>query len=524
MTGLEGQLEVISIHLLDSLRGWLPELVLCSGIVLLLLGKMLRPAGKVLPFLLALLTIGAALGLLLAAHADLGSATFASWPVFTGVLNIDGLAFFFRSLILAFSVLFVIFIWLSGFPKSEQATDFLTLYLGAVVGMCVMVAAQHMLLVFLGMEMASLPAYVLAGFERQKRQAGEAAMKFAVFGAAMAGIMLYGISLLGGVLGSLYLPQMANRLMELAAAGDYHGQGATLVLGTLMILAGLAFKLSAVPFHFWLPDVFEGAATEVATFLSIISKAAALGLTIRLTLGLLGANPMEASAGLLPMVTFVVASLSLLAAVTCTYGNLAAYGQTNIKRLLGYSTIAHAGYMLMPIPAAVAVLYRDPDLSRWVIASVLFYVVAYLFMNFLIFAGAAFLRNHFSSETLSDYAGLARSSPGFVTCLAIALFSLVGLPPLAGFAGKFAVFASLVFSQLWALFIIAAVNTVLSLFYYARVIRIMVLEAPQTEKPPQIRLFSPEGVFCLVLTIPVLWLGVFWQPVFDFACRAAGCP
>jgi len=292
-----------------------------------------------------------------------------------------------------------------------------------------------------------------------------------------------------------------------------------------MVLVGLAFKVSAVPFHFWLPDVFEGAAAEVATFLSIVSKAAALGLLTRLAFGLLGHGTLEATnAGILPMVTFLVATLSILSAVTCTYGNLAAYGQTNIKRLLGYSTIAHAGYMIMPIAAAIAVLFRDPSLSRWALATLLFYLVVYLFMNFAAFASVAFLRNRFRSESLDDFAGLVRTSPGVVVCLSLALFSLVGLPPLAGFAGKFAIFSSLVFSQLWALFVIAAINTVLSLFYYVRVVKIMVLDSPSRDSMPRMPLASPEGLFLLILTVPIVVLGIFWQPMLTLACRAAGYP
>jgi len=511
-------------HLTFSISVWRPELLLCLGIVLLLLARMMLPRARSLPFGVALAVTVAAL-----CNAVPWDATWQpfgpeSVPLFDGLLGWDGFGVFLRILILAFSGLFVIFLWLTGFPRPEDATDFLVLYLGATVGMCVMVSAEHLLLAFLGVEMASLPSYVLAGFDRRKRRSGEAAMKFAVFGAASAGIMLYGISLLGGVLGTFSIPAMAQRLMFLAESGDYRGQAVILILGSLMLLSGLAFKLSAVPFHFWLPDVFEGAEAEIGTFLSVISKAAALGLLTRLILGLLGHGIIDSTnAGILPIVTFLVTTLAIMSAVTCTYGNLAAYGQKNIKRLLGYSTIAHAGYMIMPVAAAVAVLFRDPTLARWVVATLLFYLVIYALMNFAAFATVAFLRNRFQSETIDDFGGLVRTSPGIVVCMSLALFSLVGLPPLAGFAGKFAIFSAMVVSQLWALFVIAAINTVLSLFYYVRIVKIMVFDSPRRDPLPRISLISSDGIFLLVLTVPIVILGILWQPLLTLACRAVGC-
>jgi len=237
-----------------------------------------------------------------------------------------------------------------------------------------------------------------------------------------------------------------------------------------MVMVGLAFKLSAVPFQFWAPDVFEGAPAEVGAFLSIASKAAALALLVRLGLGFGFVEPSletqvaaravsqeqakvvstapaspaaekpSLRAALQPARTYMAELIGLLAAVTCTFGNLAAYGQTNMKRLLGYSTIAHAGYMMMPVAAAVAMTGSDAAGARDAVASLAFYVGIYLFMNLGAFAGVAYLRNALGSEQIEDYAGLVRRSPGLAVCLAIVLFSLVGLPPLAGFSAKFAIF------------------------------------------------------------------------------------
>jgi NADH-quinone oxidoreductase subunit N len=341
--------------------------------------------------------------------------------------------------------------------------------------------------------------------------------------------MLYGMSLLVGVLGSAHLPAMTARLAELfqAPGGLTPEQTTVLILGGLMLMVGLAFKLSAVPFHFWAPDVFEGATAEVAAFLSVASKAAALGLLVRLATGFaFPANlyfqlPGEAAArpdqmvaaaiaALAPARHYIVVLLSILAAVTCTFGNLAAYGQTNMKRLLAYSTIAHAGYMMMPVAAAVSLLGATDggEAARNAVASLVVYISIYLFMNLAAFAIVAFLRNAIHSEEIADYAGLIRTSPGLTVCMAIVLFSLVGLPPLAGFSAKMTVFYALISAKLWVLLIVGAINTVLSLFYYLRVVKVMVASPePLYRRAPVIPLFgSMAGLYCSLLTLPVIML------------------
>jgi NADH-quinone oxidoreductase subunit N len=439
-------------------------------------------------------------------------------PLFTGMLVQDAFAVYMRGVVLLFLVLLAVFARISGVPDRDDATEFFVLALGAALGMCLMVSANHMLIVFLGVEMASVPSYALAGILKNRRTSSEAALKFAVFGAGTAGVMLYGISLLVGILGSAHLPTMASKLAALLQTGAGAEQSVVLVLGGLMIAVGLAFKLSAVPFHFWTPDVFEGAAAEVGAFLSVASKAAALGLVVRLAMTFGRVEP-----------KLIVGIVAILAAVTCTFGNLAAYGQTNMKRLLAYSTIAHAGYLMMPVAAAVAVVGTSPALAEEAIASLAFYVAVYLFMNLGAFAGTAFLRNTLRSEQIADYAGLIRTSTGLAVCMAVILFSLVGLPPLAGFSAKFTIFASLfnaisatpMGGTLTVLLLVGVLNTVLSLFYYLRVVRAMIV-APGEERPsaPTVALSSPAGLYCLAMTAPLVVLFLWWGP-FPWAAAAA---
>src|SRR5262249_49933188 len=327
-------------------------------------------------------------------------------------------------------------IWLTlitRIPDREDSADFHVLLLGATLGMMIMAEANHLLMMYIGVEMASLPSYGLAGFLKGRRQSSEAALKYVVYGGGASGVMVYGISLLAGKFGTAYLPQLAQAyvvaLQDMASAGAID---AVLVLGTLFFLIGVGFKLAAVPFHFWCPDVFEGAAAEVAGFLSVASKGAALALLGRFVL-VLSASGGASTVGEVTLIRYLAPALAILAAITATFGNLAAYVQTNLKRLLAYSTIAHAGYMMM----GLATLTSEGA------GAVLFYLIAYLLMNLGAFAVVAFLRNQTGSEDLADYRGLARRSPIMVVTLSIFLLSLLGIPPLVGFAGKFQVFSAL---------------------------------------------------------------------------------
>jgi NADH-quinone oxidoreductase subunit N len=554
-----------------SLALFRPELALCATIVLMLLARVVRGTDKINAYWFAL--IGSGIGLWFSApwkQLDL-ITSLQRTELFTGMLVYDSFTIYFRSILLLFAVLFVIFTRLSGIPDREDAPDFYSLVLGATLGMCIMSTANHLLTIFLGVEMASVPSYALAGMLKGRPRSSEAALKYAVFGAGAAGIMLYGISLLAGVLGSCHLPTMAQRLANLSSHGELGNYSMVLALGGLMIGVGLAFKLSAFPFHFWCPDVFEGAAAEINAFLSVASKAAALALLVRVAVGFTtmpsqptqpqavpggvisagvrGTTSNDASTNrsvrpvgyiaeqsidkdaLAPVRNFVALVIALFAVMTCTFGNLAAYGQTNLKRLMAYSTIAHAGYIMMPVAAAVALSGTNKAASEAAFAAVPFYMGLYLFMNLGAFAIIAFLRNVTFSEEIDDYRGLVRVSPGVVVCLAVILFSLVGMPPLAGFAAKYVAFASLVQAMevpkfrnvMLAVLVIGGLNTALSLFYYLRVVKTMAIDPEPAGRPAQgFSLLSLRGAFVVAITLPVLVLGIFWDQFFTWLKDGAG--
>jgi NADH-quinone oxidoreductase subunit N len=603
----------------SSLRAFLPEIVICLTIVAMLAIRIPRIGRQVDMFWVAL--AGAGLGLYFAAPWALMTESVAGDPatvtrmeIFTGMLVYDTFAVFVRSALFLFLVLFVVFTRLSGIPDHEDSPDIYTLVFGATLGMCLMVSANHLLMVFLGLEMASVPSYALAGILKGRRKASEAALKYSIYGAGAAGVMLYGISLVVGLLNTAHLPTIGLKLAE-----KFSGGLATVDSGELMVLAlaglligvGLAFKLSAVPFHFWCPDVFEGATAEVNAFLSVASKAAALALLLRVAIGFgaivpegvapgvrtaaretlsitdeqvtglfrvqddpvtaavggAGQQPAPASAdetpadetsadgavagtmpnatetpspaaepavALAPVRSFIAKLIAFFAIITCTFGNLAAYGQSNIKRMLAYSTIAHAGYMMMPVSAAVAMAGIDPAGSSRAVAGLAIYIVVYLFMNLGAFAVVAFLRNAMRSEEIADYAGLIRRCPLTVVCFALILFSLVGLPPLSGFIGKFAIFASLVEGwqtleaagepgfYLLLLVIVGGVNTAISLFYYLRVVKVMTIDPEPADRPPLVYSdVSLAGAYLWLITLPTAGLIVTWDWLSEMASAAA---
>ncbi|MBN2578665.1 MAG: NADH-quinone oxidoreductase subunit N [Pirellulales bacterium] len=502
----------------QSLSLFRPELTLCATMIAILLARMILPRWKTSGFYLVLLGLTLALAFVFP-WRWFAEGALPGQEIFTGLLAADRFSVALRGLLLLFTLLFVTFTQIAGRWAPEDGAEFFVLLLGAVLGMCLMVSANHVIVVLLGMEMASLPCYVLAGWQRDRRVSSEAALKYAVFGAAAAGILLFGMSLLAGALGSVHLPTMGRRLAELLQAGVDPAQLTALILGGLMVTVGVAFKLAAFPFHFWIPDVFEGATAEVAAFISVASKAAALGLLVRLAGAFVGVPDAR---------QFLVVLVSLLAAVTCTFGNLAAYGQNNLKRLLAYSTIAHAGYMMMPVAAMIALAggQGSPDAplseAQKAVAALLVYLGIYLFMNLAAFAGVAFMRNVAHSEDLRDYAGLVHSSPGFTVCMAIVMFSLLGIPPLSGFTAKWTIFLALVSAKLWTLLAIGVLNTVLSLFYYLRVVKVMTLDAPPADRAaPRIPLTSAAGAYFAMLTVPVVALFFLWGGLSRWADAAA---
>lgn len=525
----------------SSLDMFLPELSIVGAIVALLLVRLFnldrRLPGSVVAVIGTLTALVFAAMQFGAFKDGFLDESITQVSMFTGLLVYDPFTVFFRLFLLLF-VLFVIYLTIiSGIPDQEDAPDFYVLLLGSTLGMMLMASANHLLMVFLAVEMTSVPSYAMVGFLKGRRDSSEAALKYVVYGAGAAGVMLYGISLLAGLLGTAHLPTMAHALAEFGNHHSGFGDPAvrTLALAILMVLVGLAFKLSIFPFHFWCPDAFEGASAEVGGFLSVASKGAAFALLVRVCLALVGSANWGEGA-LSNLYLHVGLGLGVAAAVTATFGNLTAYAQTNIKRMLAYSTIAHAGYMLMAVSALMVVLNAPAEsalaagrqvAAEGAVQGLLYYLAVYFFMNLGAFAVVALIRNSIFSEEIADYSGLARQSPALAIAMLVCLFSLIGMPPLGGFVGKFMVFASVVQSAsfhpfMWVVLVAGGLNTVFSLFYYMRILKLMFIGAPlERDRTVDVTLGSDAGRYVFLVTAPVLLLGLAVDPVSRVAAEVA---
>jgi NADH-quinone oxidoreductase subunit N len=492
---------------LEALRLVLPEACLVLGMCAVILAPMLRRGSRRLPVAAALAALLLALAATLLTLPHLGAT---GRYVAGEVLAVDRFSQFFKLLLLLFTLL-VIVQWL-GTAVRDTATadipDFLCLLLGATFGMALMASASHLLSIFLAIESASLPSYALAGFRKRHRVGSEAALKYVLFGAATSAVMVYGMSLLYGVTGSAFLPAIAAQAAR--------GVSPLLALGLLAVFVGLAFKLSAVPMHFWCPDVFEGAPFAVTTFLSVASKGAAICLTLRVLLSFGAAlqTLVPGSAGL----PGLALGLALVGAVTATWGNLVAYHQNNLKRLLAYSSIAHAGYMLMALSLLPVAGPGRPELRDAIATGTLFYLTVYLFMNLGAFSAAALIARQTGSESLDACVGLGRRCPILAALMTLCLLSLFGMPGLGGFMGKVMLAVAMVHAGRVpgagfggylgaALVVVLFGNTLLSLYYYARPIQRMYLARDDRDAAP----FIPRGAGLALLGIcaaALLWTGL----------------
>jgi NADH-quinone oxidoreductase subunit N len=372
----------------------------------------------------------------------------------------------------------------------HDRTEFYILMMLSLSGMMLMGMANDLILIFLALELLSIPLYILAGLAWPRPESEESALKYFVVGAFSSAIFVYGIALIYGATGTTALPGV------LAGAGD----GASLVLlaGAAMVLVGFAFKVAAAPFHMWTPDVYEGAPTVVTAFMSVGAKVGGFAALLRI---LIVALPMMGETW--------VAAISFLAALTLIVGNLLAIVQPNIKRMLGYSSIAHAGYILI----AVAASFNNPD----GISAALFYMFAYTFTNLGAFAVAvAVERKEGEGVMLDDYKGLARRYPWIAICMAFFMLSLTGVPPTGGFAAKFYVFRTGIESGLVWLVLIGIITSVISAYYYLRVVFLMYFYDGENEM-----VLKPALVSAIVVTaLATLLLGILPGAWWDLARSA----
>ena len=499
--------EAISQNL-ASLADFLPETILTLGVMaLFLLDLVWRRHPRRTAYL------SGAMGLILLVTAvALGNSPGAPRELFNRMLVNDGLGAFFQWIFLATTAYTAAVAIHSREISNDRLGEFFALLLSILLGLDLMAISSDLLMVYLSLELVSMVSYALAGFRKNNSRSTEAALKYVIYGGVASGIMLFGISYLYGLFGTTNLIALAPKIQGFSSdlflastLGQSPAAQLAMVVAVVFVLAGVGFKMASVPWHMWCPDVYEGAPTPFTGFLSVGPKAAAFAVAIRFFF--VGFTEQTAAHGLINTTTVPwPAILGILAAITMTLGNLSALGQTNLKRLLAYSSIAHAGYLLMGLAAASVLGFQ----------SVLVYLVVYLFMNLGAFLVVAAVAEKHGGESIFEYRGLIKRAPFTAIAFSLFLFSLTGLPPLAGFTGKYLLFAALLEkggSWYIALAIVGAINSAISLYYYARVVKAMILDAPTTEE----RIILPRtyGVLLAGSMTALVVLGLYWTPLFD---------
>jgi NADH-quinone oxidoreductase subunit N len=417
--------------------------------------------------------------------------------IFGGMLRVDAISYTLKILFVFGAAITALFAM--DMPALGRRGEFYILMLASAFGMMLMASAADMIMLFLAIETTTIPLYILAGFFYRDDKSTESGFKYLLFGAMTSAITMYGFSLLFGFSGQTNLYAIADGL----SAGSVPIY--SVLLAMLLVLIGFGFKISAVPLHFWAPDVYEGAPTPVAGFLSTASKAA--GFVVLMRFFVVVFQGQFDGIDLQQTWTFLIA---ILAVVTMTVGNLIALAQRNIKRLLAYSSIAHAGYALVGVVAV----------TELGVNSVVFYLGAYMLTNLAAFGVAATFYRVVGSDDIAAYAGLSRRKPGLALAMMVAFLSLAGMPPLAGFISKFLVFAAAVEAGYIWLVVIAVLNSIIGLYYYLKVLNVVYhYRSEDEDKPLPIPL--PYAIALVLLVAGIILVGTLFGPFFTLGTSAA---
>ncbi len=473
----------------------LPELLVVGMACLILVLDPITPDTK--KDLLAWMSFGIVVVCSVVTMSGFGERVMA----FSDLVVVDSYAVFWKMLLYLVSGLTILLSM--GYLKEEriQLAEYYAFVLLALTGMMVMVSGADLLTIYLGTELMSITLYIMAGFKRFEARSIESSAKYFVLGAFSSGILLYGISIVFGVTGS-------TRLVDIAAVVNGRGIDDPLIFIALMLLiVGFGFKVAAVPFHMWTPDVYHGAPTSVTVFMAVASKAASFAAFLRVLL--------EAFGGIKPDWNLFILAMCL---ITIALGNLVAIVQTNVKRMLAYSSIAHAGYALIGV--VVAGWGTEAAVSAQGVSSLMLYLAIYSFMTLGAFAMVAILRNGgLEGEEIEDFTGLAKRHKGGAFLMLIFMVSLAGIPPTAGFIGKFYLFIAAVNAGLAWLAIVGLVFAAISAFYYLRIVMVMYMREPSSEQEWHTHLaLSPQISIVLACAVAgVVLLGIFPSPLVSVA-------
>ena len=465
--------------LIDTVAAW-PEIFLTlMASVILILDLFLTEAKRAVSYWLAQLTLAGC------AAITVTTFGFGALPAFNGMFIDDPMGDVLKLMVYIAVIAFLVYSRQYTSLRGLFRSEFFVLTLFATLGMLVMISANHLLTLYLGLELMSLSLYAMVALDRDSPVATEAGMKYFVLGALSSGLLLYGMSMIYGATGSLALPDVSYAILGPDA------NRTVLTFGLVFLVAGIAFKLGVAPFHMWVPDVYHGAPTAVTLFIASASKLAAFAFTLRLL-----------AEGLQQLASDWQGMLMLLSIASIAVGNITAIAQTNLKRMLAYSSIAHMGYMLLGVLAGTLNGY----------ASAMFYVAVYVLMSLGTFGMIILLsREGFEADNLDDFKGLNQRSPWYAFIMLLLMFSMTGVPPTVGFYAKLAVFQAVLAEGLVALAVAAILLSVVGAYYYLRVIKLMYFDEPVERTP-----LTPRRDMRIVMGangLAILLLGILPQPL-----------
>jgi len=490
-------------EILKSINSFLPEISVIVTLLLCLIADLvIRKKSPVV-------TIIAIAGLLVSAYFVYMQSAIQE-TLFSGMLVVDPFAVFFKYLFILSSIIILIFFEFSNeITDSSHKNEYSYLVLSLVLGAFLMSSSVNLLMMYLSLELASLTSYILAGYSKAEKKSSESSMKYLIYGAASSGIMLYGMSLLYGFTGSLDIYEISRYLAANPTPNAF------IYITMIMITAGLGYKISSVPFHFWTPDVYEGSPTPVTAFLAVTSSAAGFSLITRLFLTtFLGSNQIVDGAFSLIAGIHWQEIIIVISVASMVVGNFVAIWQKSLKRLLGYSSIAQGGYMLAGLVVA----------DRIGLTAMLIYLAAYLFMNLGAFFATILIVNKLGTDDIEKMKGLGYRLPFVGVAMTVFMLALSGIPATVGFIGKFYLVTALMkpgAGYLWFA-IVLMLNSVISLFFYLKVVKNMFLErAENSDDLPGISYSVPSYIVLILLLIPTIFFGLYFGPIVRLAENSA---
>ena len=478
---------------LQSLEFFVPELILVITIVAALITDLFLKRSKtdVVGWVLGIGLIVVALSIINLRHVP-------PTTLFLDMIVIDPFSSFIKLVVILSTILIIIASWNNDELKDYRKGEYFTIMGIMVIGLFLMASSVDIIMLYIAIEVVSIMSFILAAYLKLNTRSNEAGLKYVIYGSFSSGVMLYGLSIIYGLAGSTNYFEIQEAISTLDSSAN-----PALIMALLMIFAGFGYKISAVPFHFWTPDVYEGSPTTITAYLSVAPKAAGFAMIIRffhqifsdgnaLGLHFTGATDMP-----WPEI------IGVLAVVTMTLGNLVAIQQESIKRMLAYSSIAHAGYMMLALPV----------ISIDAVEAVMIYLFVYLFMNLGAFFIVIIIKNKTGGESFDDYRGLGWKMPFVGSVMTLFMLSLTGLPPTAGFVGKLYIFKTLIGAgeSFYWLVLAGGINSVISLYYYFHVVKVMFLEGERSDEIVQ----PPATMFGLLIVtaVPSLILGLYWNPL-----------